>query len=88
MATNLLDQLPDLVSGQPAEPYQLGLPGQLGQERAGRMIADHHLHVAIRADNQRGGVMQLAGEEHEQPSDDTSAQCRSSMTASAPRALA
>ena len=67
LATNLLDQLPDLVSGQPAEPYQLGLPGQLGQERAGWMIADHHLHVAIRADDQRGGVMQLAGEEHEQP---------------------
>ena len=67
LSAHLLDQLADLVCRQPGEPYQLGLPGQFGQQRAGGMIPGRHLHVPVRPDDQRGGVMQLAGEEHEQP---------------------
>jgi hypothetical protein len=86
LSAHLLDQLADLVRRQPGEPYQLGLPGQFGQQRAGGVIPGRHLHVPVRPDDQRGGVMQLAGEEHEQPErrhvgpvqivqDDTSGRC-------------
>jgi hypothetical protein len=67
LSAHLLDQLADLVGRQPGEPYQLRLPGQLGQHRPGGMIPGRHLHVPVRPDDQSGGVMQLAGEEHEQP---------------------
>ena len=66
LAADLLDQLAGLGRRQPGELDQLRLPGHLGQQRAGRMISGRHLHVAVGPDDQHGGVMQLAGEEHEQ----------------------
>ena len=67
LAAHLLDQLPDLAGGQSRELERLGLPGQLGQQRAGGMIAGRDLQVAVRPDDEYGGVVQLAGEEHQQP---------------------
>ena len=56
---------PTSSARQPGELQQLGLPGQLGQQRGGAgMIPGRHLDVAVRPDDQRSGVMQLAGEEH------------------------
>ena len=60
-------QLADLARGQACELHQLGLPGQLAQQPPHGMIADRHLHVAIRPDDKHGGITQMAGEEHQQP---------------------
>ena len=53
----LFQQLANLVRSQAGELYQLGLPGQLGQQQAGGMIAGRQLHVPVRRDDQHGRVM-------------------------------
>jgi hypothetical protein len=67
LTADLLDQLADLVNGQPGELYQLGLPGQLSQLRAGQAIAEHYLDIAVGADDQHGGVVYLTRQEDQQP---------------------
>ena len=57
LTAHLFQQLANLVCSQAGELYQLGLPSQLGQQRAGGMIAGRQLHVPERPDDQHGRVM-------------------------------
>ena len=67
LTAHLFDQLANLIGRQAGELQHLGLPGQLGQQPARGMIPGRHLDVAVRPDDEGSGVMQLAGEEDQQP---------------------
>ena len=83
-----LEQLADLARRQPCELHQLGLPGQLAQQRTGRMIADRDLHVPVRPDDEHRRVAQWRARNTSSRSDDTSAQWRSSTTTTTGRCAA